>query len=475
MTNELPVLRRLGPWDKVFAKPLSDRLQLAINRWVEKQRWYLEKAVNYSTLAIEDATLIHVEAQDIWWLRLKYTSSAFSALPENIHYQLPLFFDSQASVPPPNCIARIEGRQNGYVIDAWQNLHFVNWFVSGQAPPFIERHHFCNTPPVDFSELAFKQIDDGQSNTSYLLGNRYFLKILRRLLPGNQPEAEMASELTRRGSSNTIPLISSWDWKLPDGHASLAMLSAAIEHLGTGWNWLQQCPSVELLPAIEQLGEATAALHLLLALPSNDPAFSPEPIDVHALQNRWQQRLVSTMSLVQAVPSITTNDLGKAFLQLAQQHLSSGWPIPSSTATKAHRIHGDYHLGQVLRTINQWYIIDFEGEPLRPLEERRAKDLPWRDVAGMLRSFGYLHHTLARQGISFPLEETRQAFLNAYSERLDPSTQASMLTWLPHYELEKALYEIEYEIRSRPDWLEIPLSAAVKLLQQLAPGESPGG
>jgi maltose alpha-D-glucosyltransferase / alpha-amylase len=133
------------------------------------------------------------------------------------------------------------------------------------------------------------------------------------------------------------------------------------------------------------------------------------------------------------------------------------------------RVHGDYHLGQVLKTAESWAIIDFEGEPLRSIEERRGLHTPLKDIAGMLRSFNYARHTAARSGV-VDAESweavARRAFLPAYLERARdggaqflPTSDAALQRALAALELEKALYELEYELGNRPDWVEIPLAA----------------
>ncbi|HMO36758.1 MAG TPA: hypothetical protein PKA06_12005, partial [Gemmatales bacterium] len=138
--------------------------------------------------------------------------------------------------------------------------------------------------------------------------------------------------------------------------------------------------------------------------------------------------------------------------------------VPKSVTVQ--RIHGDFHLAQVLLHREKWFITDFEGEPLRPLAERRARDLPCRDVAGMLRSFGYLDAVCKRKKLAFPLKIAQESFLKGYSEKLSPHQAEELGRLLPYYLLEKALYEIEYEIRSRPAWVNIPLRAASELLEQ---------
>jgi maltose alpha-D-glucosyltransferase/alpha-amylase len=453
--------------NKLAATPFPDS-EKQLFRWLNQQRWFLEKQLGQQAFDTEAVHHCQAGKHPVWWLLIRTKSKQGT-----IYYQLPLAIISKRPKQTKHVIAKLNGESTGYLVDAWQEPWFIAWLFSqwqsSTPPEFLEI--WCDPKQrwKKVSTASIHEVDEGQSNQAFTLGNHYFLKVQRRLVPGPSVDEEMCRELTQRGSNSTIPLLASMQWKTVPLSSPMAQLSPAIEHIDNGWNWLMQQKEMSA-NALQLLGQRTAELHQQLALPSDDDAFAPERVNRRQLKLRWTKRLKHTLTLLHE----HTSPLAESFKKLAQQFLQQGWNLPKECTTLAHRVHGDYHLGQVLRTKNDWLIIDFEGEPLRPINERRAKDLPWRDVAGMVRSLEYLHAVLKKKRRRFPIEDARDAYLAGYSAIIDSESKEELLNWLPHYELEKALYEIEYELRSRPDWLEIPLSAAVKLLQQLAPGESPG-
>lgn len=426
--------------------------------WLSQQRWFLEKQQGQQSLDIEAVHHCQAGKQAVCWLLFRTNSKQGT-----VYYQLPLAITSKRS---KHVITMLTGESKGYLVDAWQEPWFIAWIFSqwqtSTPPEFLDpwcdpKHRWKKIPTANIHE-----VDEGQSNQAFTLGKHYFLKVQRRLIPGPSVDEEMCRELTSRGSKTTIPLLASMQWKTQPSSSPMVQLSPAIEHIDNCWNWLMQQKAMPA-EALQLLGQRTAELHQQLALTSDDDAFAPERVSRRQLKLRWTKRLQHTLTLLHE----HTSPLAERFKKLAHQFLQQGWNLPQDCTTKAHRVHGDYHLGQVLRTKKDWLIIDFEGEPLRPINERRAKDLPWRDVAGMVRSLEYLHAVLKKKRRRFPIEVAREGYLTGYSAIIEPDVMNDLMAWLPHYELEKALYEIEYELRSRPDWLEIPLSAAVKLLQQL--------
>lgn len=239
------------------------------------------------------------------------------------------------------------------------------------------------------------------------------------------------------------------------------------------------------------LGQRTAELHRALATATEDPAFAPEPITSADLRS-WQRAVrrqaeAAFKALRQALSKLDRADRGPIETLLSRRNdcyaridALTEQPV---VAWKS-RIHGDYHLGQVLVAQNDFYILDFEGEPARPLEERRAKSSPLKDVAGMLRSFDYAAWTAITNLASVDAgsvdvvrslagawrEATEQAFLGAYREAIAgcpsyPENEAEAGRLLDLFLLEKALYEICYEAANRPDWLRIPLEGVTTLLR----------
>lgn len=314
-----------------------------------------------------------------------------------------------------------------------------------------------------------------QSNTSIRFGNALILKLFRRLQYGPNPDVEIGWFLTESTPfRGTPPVAGSLTYTNADGaEASLALLQCFERNRGDAWTTtLQRLRPVldhgdpsESLAGVRRLATTTAEMHVALA--SGDGAdFAPETIsrqDVDSWCAAVQQEVASTVGALSArgIP-LDDSVLGER---------AAG--IRSLEGALKTRHHGDYHLGQVLeREDGSFVIIDFEGEPSRPLSQRREKRSPLRDVAGMLRSFDYARTAALRSGdASDPgrldraarwYADARAAFLDAYlptarrHPRLIPSNFEPALAGL---ELEKAAYEVMYELNNRPDWLPIPLAA----------------
>lgn len=423
---------------------------------------------------LEKAWPAKVAERTVWWCIVEANSQGVSR-----RYQLPMVLLKELETG--QVIATLNGAEQGYVVDAWTWPPFAEWILQAmggeEKPAHLASWHEGSLR----TDLKATPILKEQSNTALSLEGTYFLKAIRALAPGIQPEEEMGRELTARSFAHTIPMLGGLALTTQPESTSLAVLSKFTASLGSGWEWLLasvkappnnsaeaqwgHIPSNSdlLLESAHSLGQRTAELHRCLAQPSDDPAFAPEPFgqsDYDALCARILERYEVLRHLTQLHNGSPIRELFKRediLLAITRQPFNP-------TTLKRHRIHGDYHLGQVLRTENDWLIIDFEGEPLRPLSERRAKDLCLRDVAGMIRSFAYL------SGITdspFP-NELRQAFMDGYV-KVEPSiSNPASNQLLLLYVLEKALYEIEYELATQRghDWLLIPLAGAVILLEQ---------
>jgi maltose alpha-D-glucosyltransferase/alpha-amylase len=265
----------------------------------------------------------------------------------------------------------------------------------------------------------------------------------------------------------------------------------ALEYLRRHLEEHRTAPATDAVPVdahkafvliVQTLGKRTAELHGALAAATRNPDFSPEPLtraDVEAYRQRALREASEALALLKSgLEQIPAADRDKANAVLAQQDALLARLEAAASQDEAQgrkiRIHGDYHLGQVLVTRNDFVIVDFEGEPGHSLEERRAKQSPLRDVAGMLRSFSYVEHSalrsVAHDEIEFaklaPLAhawtmQVRAAFLSAYDTEARRSSLYASLTpgrgLLGLFELEKALYELRYELTNRPSWAGIPL------------------
>jgi maltokinase len=306
-----------------------------------------------------------------------------------------------------------------------------------------------------------RRLSAEQSNTSLVFGDAVILKLIRKLDQGRNPELEIGAMLARRGFRSTPTLLGALSLE-GDFEATVGVAHRFVRVESDGWSYVlesfvkEPAPSAQLLAEIGELGARVGELHAALAAP-DDPAFAPEPIRREDLQ-RWSTSLLAELErtihvAASAVPGLKGR---KGALRARIERLATA--VPSGVRI---RQHGDLHLGQVLRAGGQWLIFDFEGEPARPLAERREKHCPYKDVAGMLRSFSYAAAAAEKRGApagdrSGP---AREAFLRGYSSRaggLLPSEEATAKLLLASLELEKLLYELRYEVGHRPDWVAIP-------------------
>jgi maltose alpha-D-glucosyltransferase/alpha-amylase len=347
-----------------------------------------------------------------------------------------------------------------------------------------------------------------QSNTSIIYGTEAICKLFRRLEPGENPDVEIARFLTMRTQfRNTPQLLGVITMEERDVHCVAGMLSRFLPDSRDAWaHALQHIdaylgaadrgePGNPFSDESRQLGMVTRALHEALSSDEDDPAFAPS-FATDGEVRRWSEaaasRLADAMELLAARAGTLeepTQAHARALLQRrdALEDRVRGFAdevLEAGDAGMRIRHHGDYHLGQVLRTRDdQWMIIDFEGEPARPLEERRARHSPLRDVAGMMRSFAYAAAAGAMHtggvGRDPRVEirasrwerEAREHFLGGYlgtrgpaADALLPSTPAGTAALLALFEAEKLFYELGYELDNRPAWAWIPLRGIAKLL-----------
>jgi trehalose synthase-fused probable maltokinase len=344
----------------------------------------------------------------------------------------------------------------------------------GGALVFQPTHVFHAVPAHRLEPVA--PMRGEQSNTSLRFGDALMLKLFRRLQFGPNPDVEVGWFLTEHTSfEGTPPLAGSLTYVSPTGdEAALVLLQQFEPNRGDAWaTTLARVHAVldgaridETLPAIRRLGTTTAQLHVALASGTGD--FGAEPITAADLQ-AWVDALDAELAI--ALDALERHGVSLASGAVKTLRGRAAGLAALEGALKT-RHHGDYHLGQVLeRDDGAYMIIDFEGEPSRPLAQRREKRTPLRDVAGMLRSFDYARHAAVRAEGHSPAaarigaawyQAAREAFLEAYvavaraRRGLVPDEVAAPLEAL---ELEKAAYEVLYEVNNRPDWLPIPLAA----------------
>ncbi|MFJ2722770.1 maltokinase [Streptomyces sp. NPDC087437] len=304
-------------------------------------------------------------------------------------------------------------------------------------------------------DLVPRVVTAEQSNSSVVYGDTFILKLLRRVLPGVNPDLELPLALAEEGCSR-VPPPTAWMTAELDGESYvLGVLQPFVQGASDGWELaLRELAKGEDFGAeARALGRATAEVHTALAHAL--PTVTLGHMQLEILVNGMTERLESA---AQAVPALGpyVPGLRSAFEALADL-------AAEGHTWTAQRIHGDLHLGQCLRSASgQWWLIDFEGEPAKPLAERRMAQPVVRDVAGMLRSFDYAAHSAGGPPAPEWAEACRAAYCTGYAEvsGSDPRTDPVLLR---AYETDKAIYEVLYEARHRPDWLPVPMSAVHRL------------
>jgi trehalose synthase-fused probable maltokinase len=299
-----------------------------------------------------------------------------------------------------------------------------------------------------------------QSNTSVVVGERVMLKLYRLLEPGENPDLEVGAFLTDAGFTDTPAVVGALRYAPSAGEAATAaMVQAYVPATGDAWTAMLRAladdPARGLSMAAE-IGDLTARMHTALASRPDDPAF-PSRVATVAETAAW--RASAEAQLAQAIASVSgeVHDRLVALAPTIRARFADGFGRATGDEVVS-RIHGDYHLGQLLaRTDGGFSVIDFEGEPARPLAERRRPTSPLRDVAGLLRSLDYAARTAeatAPMSAATWLPEARDAFLGGYG---------AIGALVEAFELEKACYEVRYEASNRPDWLWLPLAAVERL------------
>jgi maltokinase len=336
-------------------------------------------------------------------------------------------------------------------------------------------------PVAGFAGLGRELIDardvgTEQSNTSVVFDDELILKVFRRLEPGINPELEMLRFLTEHSFPNIAALGGWYQYSGGPLAATLGIVQEYVRGGLDGWELaldeLAEEPE-RFLARLGRLGEVTGEMHSVLASDQSDPAFSPELPSVEALglltatvDEEIERVFLALPDHDDSVSPIAGR--GEEVRDLLRQMTHAG------AAGQFIRTHGDYHLGQTMWAGDDWVILDFEGEPARSLAERRRKRSALRDVAGMLRSFAYAASAVSLLRDAEPPdgweEQARARFLEGYFETVDPSLlpagQSSVDRLLSVFELEKAVYELQYELDNRPDWVGIPVRGIQRLIEE---------
>ncbi|HEY7041905.1 MAG TPA: hypothetical protein VID28_23745 [Methylomirabilota bacterium] len=455
-----------------------------LGRYLIRQRWFAAKARGVGTVAVAD------------WGVLDASGPLLLLLldVDRDRYYVPVTVASGG--PAGDALARAGDEA---VVDAHDDPRFARRAlaaiaggrdVAGQSGRFA----FRSTPgwpfPSDPDAEDARRHRGEQSNTSVMLGSRLVLKSLRRPQPGLNPDLEITRFLTTRTAFREVPRLAGWvEYDDRDGTRSLAVLQEFVENGGDGWKHVLAAlrqrgaaieqPADPLLDDVQQLGAITGGLHVALASDPSAPDFAPEPV-TRADVERWAADIAGDLDGDDIQRLLAKSPARPAGTERQRARVLAA--LEPLGATVKTRVHGDYHLGQVLKTRDGFVIIDFEGEPARPLAERRRRQAPLRDVAGMLRSLDYAAHAVGLEApegergarleaLTAWEERARRAFLAGYQAAVSasavplvPASEPALLRACAAFELEKACYELRYELNNRPDWVAIPLAGITRIL-----------
>jgi maltose alpha-D-glucosyltransferase/alpha-amylase len=543
--REVPVLAIAG-WDRLLDERTIRAMTRMLPKFLVSRRWFRSKARTIRQVTVPDVVTVTDGDSYIALVRVDYTDGD----PDD--YLLPVSIargDAAVNVQQNQAdavVARLKANDGseGLLYGAIYNPAFRDAVFGAIG----RRRKFrgLNGEVVGAHTRAFRQIYGGrhpnlestvsraeQSNTSFVYGDRFILKLFRKVEPGANPDLEIGAYLTAHHFPHTPPVAGHLEYR-PDGGETMyvAILQGFVQNQGDAWSYtadvlgryfeqalalpdIPEAVAPELrhplvlmreevpttvrelvgtyLESARLLGERTADMHLALtdADPTSD--FAPEPFTDHYRQGLYHGMLGLAnrmLTLLREKASVLEEPAAsEARAVLARDEVvRSGFQPLRATRIDAVRIrhHGDFHLGQVLYTGKDFVIIDFEGEPARPLSERRLKRSPLRDVAGMLRSFQYASYAALfgqvpgvtpRPEAMLQLEAwaaywtdwVGAVYLKRYLERAGnapfiPQSPAQLRILLDSFLLEKAIYEVSYELNNRPNWVRIPLRGISELL-----------
>ncbi|MBV4552676.1 maltose alpha-D-glucosyltransferase [Pseudomonas sp. SWRI102] len=495
--------------------------------WLQNRRWFSGKDSAIEKIDIVYGVRFGDPQHPVLLSEIDVTSAG-----QTLRYQLPfgLLAEDQVgpALPQQLALSRVRrGRQVGLITDAFTLESFVRAVMQGIQDSTVLP---CADGELRFepteglaalnlgAEPEVRYLSAEQSNSSVVVGGSLVLKLIRKVASGVHPELEMSAYLTAAGFSNISPLLGSVIRRDAQGEDALLMIAQGyLSNQGDAWEWtqnnLERALRDELADAMSEqeqhynalgelkdfagmLGQRLGEMHRVLAEPTDNPDFAPQATSAKEAQAIGKDVVAQVENALRLLKQNQgqLNPADQAMVARLLEHKKTVLSHVQDLAGKAAgglriRVHGDLHLGQVLVIKGDAYLIDFEGEPARPLHERRGKHSPYKDVSGVLRSFDYAAamaiqlHTVdttadadaARKRVAERyLTEARQAFVQAY--RLAAASLAH--EWkdaegenaaLALFGLEKAAYEVAYEAENRPAWLPVPLHGLYGLLSGLQP------
>jgi maltose alpha-D-glucosyltransferase / alpha-amylase len=481
--------------------PVSiSELEQALPEFVTKQRWYRAKAKTITALRVTD--LAEVDADTSLVLtQIDYQDG------ENANYVL-------ACSGTKSEVSVIDGK----VYDAIYHPGFrqallsalaCNRDFSGVHGKFTAQRTNALDADCDSTALESSVSRAEQSNSSIIFGQRYILKLFRKLEEGINPDIEIGRFLTEQGFHNTPAVLGNLEYRPHSGEPMQAgILMQFVPNQGDAWKYTLEslasffeqangnAPDPDdtaaktqfigpYLDSARLLARRTAEMHAALSSGKDNPDFAPEPYTPEYAEKLYSEMLHQadiTFDLIRGKQNVLGESAEDAKRLIAlEDEIRSRFEALRQSHIETARIrhHGDYHLGQVLWTGNDFIIIDFEGEPARPLSERRIKTFAMRDVAGMIRSFSYAGHAAIPQGsrnrasleswAEFWGAAVSAEYLHAYFETANDapfvgSNREEQKLLFDAFLLQKALYEVAYELNNRPAWVHIPLHGILNLI-----------
>lgn len=545
LKSEMPVLE-IGSPEHLFDDTAVAKLAAILPAYVAQRRWFRAKTRSIEKVDVEDVLAVPEAESYILVIRLHYTDG------ESDNYVLTLAPSKSEtaarSQDAPLAKYRTETGTEGELHEALSRPELRAALLSAVASSsvFAGRHGdlvaiqtsaFRSRTKGKDNEKDLHKIDSfvsraEQSNTSIIYGDRFILKLFRKIEPGINPDLEIGEFLTERHFVNTPAVLGKLEYRSKDGSAvySAGILQDFVRNEGDAWKYTldllsgyfdralvqgdkaPELPTDHPLELIDHalppdakplfggylhsafvLGQRTAEMHATLADENGGADFAPEPFTSEDGKKLYEEMIGQadiTFGLLrrkQAALTEVAADNAKQVLRM-EHRVTESFSVLRDQPIDAMRIrfHGDYHLGQVLYTGSDFMIIDFEGEPARPLIERRAKTLAMRDVAGMIRSFQYAAYAALFgqvSGVPTKPEMTNAVeswarfwtawisatYLKGYFEtagkaQFVPGNPEERHRVFDAFLLQKALYEVAYELNNRPDWVRIPLRGILSLV-----------
>ncbi|MDQ2801216.1 MAG: putative maltokinase, partial [Pseudomonadota bacterium] len=512
----------------VIRRSLADALataRVALEReilpaYLAVRRWFAAKDQKLRSVRVARLTPLPQTDRELLLAEIETETAAGTS-----HWLLPLTViwedEPPAALPGQLALARVRrGGRVGLLTDGFALPTFARAMMADLAQQrrlriedgeirfeASDRIGAISLPPdADITWLSAEQ-----SNSSLIAGDAAMLKLFRRVIGGPHPEAEMGRYLTEQGYAHIPPLLGEMVRIDADGtRHTLAVVQGFIRNQGDAWNWTlewlmrglsdlasadtdddaaaQSERFAEFEAAAGILGRRLGEMHAVLARPTDNPDFGPERADAETV-HRWVEQAAEQLDAAFKAIGAAQHGLEGQAAQDAASLLAARGALDATVRTLAAqgagalltRIHGDLHLGQTLVSSADVYIIDFEGEPARPLAQRRAKNSPLRDLAGMIRSVDYAAAVVRRKSneahahlpeerreafLAAFLERSVPAFLDGYREQAPPGDEAADEALLQLFLIEKAAYEVAYEAANRPAWIDVPVHGLARIVEQ---------